>query len=54
MVNHNNAAEKSTTRGYDSAIEVDTPIDATAIVYEGLADAIGEEVKQHDRSATLS
>lgn len=54
VVNHNIASEKSTTSGYDSAIELDTPIDAASIVYEGLVDAIGEEVQEQDRSATLS
>ncbi|KAJ5592071.1 hypothetical protein N7537_008975 [Penicillium hordei] len=54
VVNRNIASEKSTTSGSDSAIELDAPIDASSIVYEGFVDAIGEEVQEQDRSATLS
>ncbi|KGO74912.1 AMP-dependent synthetase/ligase [Penicillium italicum] len=53
VVDHTIASEKSTASGYDSAIELDTPIDAASIVYGGLVDAIGEEVQEQDHSATL-
>ncbi|CAI7636945.1 unnamed protein product [Penicillium glandicola] len=53
VVDDHIASEKSTTNGYDSAIELDTPTDAASIVYQGLLDAIGKEVQEHDRSAIL-